>query len=343
MNESSLSFVDVEDALTKLDVKNVSSNGDEVQFSCPYPEHKNGDRNPSASMNKNTTAWHCFSCHRSGNIVTFLVEQENISPIQALLWLREAYDNSFIEPKGSMVSEIENFFAEKKEAVASTTNPVVTDSGPVSQVKWDLVASNKADAPKAMSYMLDRGFTQNTLIDHQISYDPLSDRVAIPVRNEKGGLVGYKARTPYENISPRYLVLGDRQQGSAYGFEPCKLSLEIFNLHKFPSGEVVVCEGELDAMMLCQIGYKAIALSGSNLSKKQISLLSGRYSSLILFLDSDEAGAKCEKTLCDVLHSSIKIKCVDQHIGDPCDLSPDICRYLIDNAKSPLINNFNRE
>ena len=78
------------DFLENLDVANISqSTADEVQFSCPFPDHTHGDNTPSAYMNDGskdpdqTTAWKCYGCRRGGNAVTFLAEYQNISKQEA--------------------------------------------------------------------------------------------------------------------------------------------------------------------------------------------------------------------------------------------------------------------
>lgn len=44
------------------------TSSEEVQFRCPLPDH--ADHNPSASLNKYTGLWTCFSCEAGGDIYT---------------------------------------------------------------------------------------------------------------------------------------------------------------------------------------------------------------------------------------------------------------------------------
>jgi hypothetical protein len=69
--------LDVADFLRSLGVRNVKRRGNEVSFSCPGPEHRRGDLNPSASMRTDTTQFKCFHCSdefEQGNAATFLVD-----------------------------------------------------------------------------------------------------------------------------------------------------------------------------------------------------------------------------------------------------------------------------
>lgn len=330
-----LEFIDVPDMLGKMGIENISPRGNEIQFSCPFPEHLNGDRNPSNSMSEKSTVWHCFGCHRSGNAITFVSMFENISPMQAFMWLNEAYNKSYISHEHSAVRELEEMFKPKQLNLNIEVNKPI-DSGPVKTVDWDKVAAEVKQAPKALAYMLDRNFSPSTLNDCQISYDPISDRVAIPINNANGELVGYKARTPYNSIQPRYLVLGDRGNRSRYNFSPCKVSLEVFNIHRYEGGSVVICEGELNAMMLTQYGYNAIALSGSSPSKAQVDVISRKFDEVVLFLDSDNAGKSCSDYLSQQLAVNCFVRVVADHEGDPCSMKESECHELIEGSISYL-------
>jgi len=328
-----LNFVDIEHMLSSMGVENVASRGDEVQFSCPFPGHAYGDRNPSNSMNKETTAWNCFGCHRAGNAITFVAMFEGISPAKAFHWLNQAYNKSYQSKDAATVLEECIGKSEKTNKIVSNTT---ITNGPVRTVNWAKVAENIGNAPESLVYMLERKFAPVTLSAYEISYDEISDRIAIPIKNKSGELVGYKARTPYDNVAPRYIVLGDVGGDSTYQFKPCKISLEVFNLHRYSSGDVIICEGELNAIMLTQLGYRAIAISGSNPSDYQLEAIANTFDEVILFLDSDKAGKKCLKKISKELEFNCVVKTVAEHEGDACSLTANECHTLIKQSQSSL-------
>lgn len=326
--------IDVHHMLESMGMDNVRRMGDEVQFSCPFPEHTNGDRNPSNSMHSGTTQWHCFGCHRSGNAVTLVCMIEGVSPMRAAAMLNEAYGDGFVDPENGVRAELENIMEEREDETISLNVPI--EQTTVIDVAWDRAERSMDELPENIKYPFTRGFTSATLREYGVMYDPMSDRIALPVRDIAGNIVGFKARTPYEHVQPRYKVLGDRDDLTGYGFQPCRMSLEVFGAHMHVGSrdEIVVVEGEFDAMMLHQLGYRSVALSGSNPSEEQLRKLSMCGGSVVIFSDHDPAGIKCARKVAKYLSRSHSIRFVQDHDGDVNSLQPTVVRELIESARS---------
>ena len=64
--------------------------GDEYMGSCPF----HTDRHPSLSVNGKKQVFHCFSCGRSGNVISYVEERDNVSFFEALTKLANDYDIS---------------------------------------------------------------------------------------------------------------------------------------------------------------------------------------------------------------------------------------------------------
>lgn len=315
--------------LDALELRNIHESSDEeIGFSCPFPGHERGDENPSAFMNRYTTAFICFSCGRKGgNAAKFVSDYEEISYTQALTFLRQAYGNEFAEPQDTMVNEWNTYFkGQPKEASEEEEQVLSEDTLDLFKEGWKRIGG---------TYMYDRGFVPDTLSAWDIGYDRYSKRYTIPVRNEHGKLVGFKGRS-WNGAEPKYLVLGDRKYPH-YGFRPYKVHDYLFGLWKCSSQptHMVVCEGELDTIALHQAGYEAVGLGGSQISDKQISLLK-RANSLILFLDNDKAGNRAAFKIADQLQSYIPTRIVPDHEGDPASLVQAEVQKLIENSESSL-------
>src|SRR3954454_24404092 len=103
--------VDAEDLLALLDADNVHSVGmDEVGFSCLYNAgHADGDRHPSAHVNRDTLLWRCKGCGRAGNLLELvkLGLSHGTTHVQALRWLRENFGEVARRPiGGSLVADL---------------------------------------------------------------------------------------------------------------------------------------------------------------------------------------------------------------------------------------------
>jgi DNA primase len=134
--------------------------------------------------------------------------------------------------------------------------------------------------------------TQETVAEFGLGYcdkGVMSGRIAIPIHNVKGELVGYAGRWPGDppEERPKYRLPD--------GF---RKSAEVFRLAKamdgWPEHPLLIVEGFFDVMRLWQLGYrKAIALMGSSMSVTQEKLIvqaTNSDSTIIVMLDEDDAG-----------------------------------------------------
>ncbi len=151
-------------------------------------------------MNAFTTAWICHSCLRRGNALTFLSDLEGVSIAKAQQWLREEWGAAFREPADGMASELEYLLMEPQERKQERKRNVRIYESWVDTwiVDWS--------QPGPARYMLDRGFDIPTMKHFQIGL--CKDRIAIPIRDQVGVLVGFKARAIDPTVQPRYLALG---------------------------------------------------------------------------------------------------------------------------------------
>lgn len=351
--------VNVIDFLENLELANISqATADEIQFSCPFPDHTHGDASPSAYMNDGskypdkTTAWKCWGCGRVGNAVTFLAEYHGISKQDAKNRLREHYAKGYIAPKyGSIAREFESRYKESKQSQAP---PTVETLDPELlwkfDVDWSYYAEEHGDQPD-VQYILDRGFTPGDLDDWGIGYDSISQRITIPVCDPDNNLVGFKGRAWRKSARPKYLVIGDKGARRRYGFPTYDKSLVVFGLDRCAdsrSQKLVLVEGELDVISLWIMGIPAICCGGSSMSTAQSKLIRQYCDEIVLFFDNDVAGrnglwgvtkedGEHKPGIIELLEPFITVRVVGKHRYDANDYlrrgEQDRCRDLIDGAK----------
>lgn len=323
--------VDVEEFLTLLEMRNVdASHEDEVCFSCPFPGHLHGDEKPSAYMNKKTTAWICHGCKRKGNAVTFLSQYENISPMKAKRYIREAWGTGYREFKGSVGTWMRERLKEP-EREPPKNQPIGEEFLELTHHNWD-----SKDDPHA-EYMRSRGFDPGTLDKWDVGVDPVSSRVTIPVRQRNGDLIGFKARSIDPEQNPKYLVLGDRKGWKPrYGFPTYEVSESLLGSHMVADAvpELVLVEGELDAIALHMYGIKAVAFGGGNMSEWQVHKVQEMADSVVIFMDWDDAGIKATDSMAEKLHPHMRVRVVGEHEGDPASMPESTAKTLIHNAVS---------
>lgn len=328
--------VDAEDFLTSLGMRNITQRDNEITFSCPWEVHKFGDQNPSASMNTESKLIYCFSCKTGHNPISFLAKLENIAFVDAQKFIIERYGDGNSYDGFSLIQ----YFKRKQnvqDTIAETTG--LNKNNPV--IPWAYAEERQFKLlGEPLRYLYNRGFQRQTIEHFALGYDELSDMVVIPVCDKDGSLLGFKGRAyRAEFAGPKYLVIGDRK-GNTWGFGTVNVQHEIFNHDGLINSDpIIVVEGELDAMMLWQRGYKNVcSLYGSSFTNTQKEKLLASGNDFILFLDSDPAGDKCKEKMVEELSPYATIKVVDQHEGDPCSMTENECAALIENAKSPLTN-----
>lgn len=337
-----LNKIDVYEFLNELGMNNIREENKDVWYSCFSDQHYRGDANPSASMEKGTTRFYCFSCGMHGNAVSFLAELENVSPIQSSIWIKERFLGASVPDQSTILDNVKEILNSKTNGRHSErTIPVLPENEVQrriidwrSELAWIKYSGEEQldtnDTP--VVYMLERGFTPEVLNKFQIGWDKISERICIPVRNEDGELIGFKARTL--EGQPRYIVLG----GPEYGFEPYETRKVLFALDKYEprwDNQIIVCEGELNAIALHQHGYtNAVGISGKFISDEQAELIVKYGQNCVLIFDEvDDAITAAKK-----LRHRIPTRIIPEHDKDPADCDATELEWLLQSSKSSLIS-----
>jgi hypothetical protein len=345
--------VDAEDLLNLLGAENIRDVGaDELGFSCLYVAgHANGDRNPSSHINRDSLLWRCKGCGRAGNLLELVkigLPFGTTHP-EALAWLREHFGETVRAPRGgSLAADLEQRLAKIREVPSQPRLPNEADtigSEGIFYMDWE-------SEHDAAIYMRDRGFDPHVLADWGVGYDSWTQRVAIPVRDDHGTLVGFKGRAIVPT-SVKYLLLGDTEgrelrYGHGYGFDMHDHNTVLFGLDRAKrdnGGYLVVCEGELDAIACHAAGIiYAVATGTKSITTQQLWLMRAHADSLVLFYDSDDAGqnavwgfatddGKWVRGLVEKINPYFRLLVVEDHEGDAASMAPEQVRQLVTGAQ----------
>lgn len=313
--------VDVPAFLDALGVKNVSANGEEISFSCPFPGHTHGDNRPSARMNAKTTAWFCHGCKRHGNAITFTAWLQGVTNDVAWGWITRAYGADDVPSPEDFVLELDTIFGDEVE------EPVTEEIIPISPSSFVPVREWPEDA---ISYMTGRGFLMATLEQYGLRFDPRHRRIVTPLNDRSGKLVGWKGRAIGSNERPKYLVYEPVYQATNY----------IYLLDTFvpDDGMIVVCEGEWNALKMRQLGWRnVVGLPGSYVSKTQAGLIasSGAHAAVLIF-DSDKAGFRGVMEAVEILDPWMDARVAPDHERDPAQMNIVEIATLISESKTML-------
>lgn len=317
-----LEQVDVVDYLTRLEIRNVTDEGKEINFSCPFPGHAQGDSVPSAYMNEETTLWYCHGCHRKGNAITFLADLYNFSILTATDFIRQTYGGGFQDPEGSLLDEINRFYLQQEKPESKVVQTY--DMSVLDNYRVDWIGELTLAQAIAAEYLASRGFTVGTLNKFEVGYSALDNRVTIPVFDKLGRLVGIKGRAIDSDRQPKYKIFGDRKNGNKYyGFQPYNPSLVVYGLDKVDPKEdhLYLVEGEFNVMAMHQLGYEnTVALGGSNFTDVHSKLIRKKADEVTIFFDSDDAGSSATVKAAEALERFIQVWIMPDHKHDPAKM-----------------------
>lgn len=160
--------------------------------SCPLPTCKGKPPKRTFSANLDRGIWQCFACKESGNSLDFICLAEGLDPLKAAE-LRQAARKA----KEMFLAE-----AQPKRGLEEA-EPTVAEAPPEPPVEGERVVVNaplnfelKSLDPEH-PWFRERGYSAETVAHFGLGYCSrgwLSGRIAIPLRNGEGKLVGYAGR-----------------------------------------------------------------------------------------------------------------------------------------------------
>jgi len=270
--------LDFEKVLRHYDVE-VKRKHNQHHGYCPLPNHNGKKNSPSFSANLEKGIFQCFGCGAKGNVLDFAALMENADPKDgsALRKIASELQKRFCPELDDALSG-KRKTAEKKQVPTKPAKEVSNDLPVVINAPLDFELK-KLDSRH--SYLRSRGFSQET-IDHFgvgfCSRGMLKDRVAIPLHDHAGNLVGYAGRVVDDSTiteeNPRYRLPGKRERdGKIFEFRKTLFLYNGFRI-KAPVDDLVIVEGFTSVWWLHQNRLPhVVGVMGADCSEKQAELI----------------------------------------------------------------------
>jgi DNA primase len=291
----------------------VSKNGDQWQGYCLLPTHggslfQQKQRSPSFSANVGRGIYHCFGCNQKGNVLEFVIRMEGFETEVGEQFRKGALRAQDIFLNGGIESRPEPRAPTTKQKTEPIDTPSPTREGELLEVvnaRLDFVLQN-LDA--LHPYLLERGFRLDTIRHFGLGFAQrglMKDRVAIPIKNPAGELVGYAGRTvddaSIDEDYPKYLYPSDRERdGQRYVFRTSELLYHPDELRGVRSKHLFLVSGFPSVWWLWQNGIKAVAATmGPTLSERQAELifdLTTNDARIVVVPDGEQAGKRLAET-----------------------------------------------
>ncbi|GEN31078.1 DNA primase [Cerasibacillus quisquiliarum] len=277
---------------------------------CPFHDEKT----PSFSVTKDKQIFHCFGCGKGGNVITFLMELEGFTFIEAITYLA---DRRGIELPQSIRQST-------KTHTTSSSNEQILSAYKWLEKLYHYLLRFSKDGQEGKEYIAKRGLTNETVDLFKLGYAPnektftasflkkkgfhlqllqkagilvnQSDgeiidrffgRVIFPIRNHLGITVGFGARS-IDKQEPKYL---NSSESSLFQKSKILYNFDLAKKYIRKENEAILFEGYMDVITAYQAGIKnVVATMGTSLTESQARLLRRYVDTVTICYDSDEAG-----------------------------------------------------
>ena len=285
---------------------------------CPF----HGEKTASFHVDADKKFYHCFGCHKGGNVVNFIMEMEKLSypdTLEALAkkaGIQIKYQDGYKpDPNRQKTNEAEQYI-ELYERTASMFHYFLMET---------------PQGQKALEYVSKRGLKKETIEKFKLGYAPadrrwlfqflrsknfsaeflaksglfsqkypeysfFSDRLMFPIFNRRGQVVAFGGRVipPADESQRKYLNSGDlpqfKKRETLFGFSFAKNSIR-------EKKSIIFCEGNMDVIAYHQCGLDyAVATLGTALTEEHIKMISGFVAGGTVYLSFDSDGAGMQAT-----------------------------------------------
>jgi DNA primase len=299
-----------------------------ANFSALCPFHK--EKTPSFNVNPHRQIFHCFGCHKGGDVFTFVKDYENIGFVDAVRRLAERakipldFENN---PAAQESRHLKDQLLEIHEKIAR---------------RWQNCLASEAAGQVARDYLAKRGVTDEAIKLFRLGAAPeswddtvnwakgkgyeldLAEKAGLIIRKAESGKAEGENPSPvtrhpslfYDRFRGRLMFPICDEQGRVVGFSGRVLSGDgktakyvnspetpiftkskiFFGLDKskraiLDAGFAIVCEGQLDLIACFMAGVQNIvAPQGTAFTDQHARILKRYVNEVVLCFDSDEAG-----------------------------------------------------
>jgi len=324
---SRLDIIDVVGEFVKLKKRGTNYLG-----LCPF----HNEKTPSFTVSPAKEIYKCFGCGKSGNTISFVMEHEKYSYVEALKWLANRYG----------IEIEETFVSEEQKQQFQTADSLFIINNFAQQFFSDRLFNSEEGQDIGLAYFKERGFREEIIRKFQLGYSPeqrdaftrealakqynaellvktglvanrndqLMDnyrgRVIFPVHNHSGKVLGFGARILKSNDrAPKYINTPENEiyikSKILYGSYFARTAID-------KADECLLVEGYTDVISLHQAGIEnVVASGGTSLTPDQLRLIKKYTNNLTIVYDGDNAGIKAALRGLDLaLEEGLNVKLV---------------------------------
>ncbi|MDP4285394.1 MAG: DNA primase [Bacteroidota bacterium] len=305
---SRIDIIEIVNSFVKLKKRGVNYIG-----LCPF----HNEKSPSFTVSPSKEIYKCFGCGRSGNAISFLMEHEKYSYVEALKWLAAKYNVEIEEKETSPEFKQQQLVADSLYIINKFAQQFFSEA----------LFSSEEGINVGLSYLKERGFREEIIKKFELGYNPeakdafsnaavskqfnpdllqksglavlrdngLQDnyrgRIIFPIHNQSGKVTGFGARLIRKNDkAPKYINTPENEiyvkSKILYGSWFARQAID-------KEDECLLVEGYTDVVSLHQAGIEnVVASGGTSLTPDQLRLIKKYTTNLTILYDGDAAGIK---------------------------------------------------
>lgn len=280
---------------------------------CPF----HNEKTPSFTVSPTKEIYKCFGCGKSGNSISFIMEHEKYSYVEALKWLAHRYNIEIEETDVNPEQKQRLLLHESLFAINNFAKNYFSDQ----------LFNTEEGNDVALSYLKHRGFREEIIKKFNIGFNPSENsafaiaaikaqyskenlvsagliaerngkiydsyrgRIIFPIHNQSGKILGFGARLIGKNDkAPKYINTPENEiyvKGKIlYGIYFARQAID-------KADECLLVEGYTDVISLHQSGIENVVASGGTaLTPDQLRLIKKFTNNLTIIYDGDSAGIK---------------------------------------------------
>jgi DNA primase len=292
----------------------LKKSGQNFKGLCPF----HSEKTPSFMVSPAKQIFHCFGCGVGGDVVGFLMKQENLSFPEALRYIAAK--------AGIAITDVpvNKGLAEKREQILRANDAAVK-----------FFTRTLQDSRKAAAYLQQRGIDRELIETFSLGYAPdernrlyqhlkksgftdallleaglvvaaarrsdspseeyrdlFRNRIIFPIYNLKKDVIAFGGRV-MDDALPKYLNSPEtvvfKKGESLFAIHLAKDEIRL-------KGYAVIVEGYLDAILCHSYGFKnTVAPLGTALTPRQLQKLKPLAKKVVLVFDGDDAGISAAK------------------------------------------------
>lgn len=284
---------------------------------CPFPDHQ--EKTASFSVSEAKQVYHCFGCHKKGNIFTFLRDYSGMSFPEAIEYLASRASIDLPAQEDHQKNQEHNQTAEKKKTLLkinayacdffyesfkklpathpakmyaqkrNLTSEIINEFriGYVS-ADWDGLFQFLKSKNAPLNLVEELGLIRQKQGSRDHYFDLFRDRLMFPIQSITGETLGFGGRVLSPEQQPKYLNSVD---SPVFSKGKILYGLGLSAKHIRTEDFIIIVEGYMDLIALYQAGIKNVgATLGTALTADHGKLIKRHTQNVVVLFDGDTAG-----------------------------------------------------